>query len=104
TRNPDGIARGLQALLMRGGGITGGAWADHLFIVGGNYTRRSTRQQQRAERLREQIARDTAGKSGADKAYAALSSYARAAQEQEADVRAEAVADDQQESADGLHS
>lgn len=35
TRSPDGIARGLEALLSRGGGIRGGAWADHLFVVGG---------------------------------------------------------------------
>jgi len=35
TRNPDGIARGLQALLTRGGGIRGGEWANHLFVVGG---------------------------------------------------------------------
>lgn len=38
TRNPDGIARGLQGLLARGGGIRGGAWADHLFVVGGGVT------------------------------------------------------------------
>ena len=35
TRNPDGVARGLQGLLSRGGGIRGGAWAEHLFVVGG---------------------------------------------------------------------
>jgi Zn-dependent protease with chaperone function len=35
TRNPDGVADGLAGLLARGGGIRGGAWADHLFVVGG---------------------------------------------------------------------
>lgn len=35
TRNPDGLARALQSLAQRGGLVTGGRWASHLFIVGG---------------------------------------------------------------------
>jgi Zn-dependent protease with chaperone function len=35
TRNPDAVAGGLRGLTSRGGGMRGGAWADHLFVVGG---------------------------------------------------------------------
>ena len=35
TRYPDGLARGLRGLAQRGGGIRGGGWAAHLFVIGG---------------------------------------------------------------------
>lgn len=35
TRNPDGMAKALAELSARGGGVPGGAWASHLFVVGG---------------------------------------------------------------------
>ncbi|HET8624514.1 MAG TPA: hypothetical protein VFM14_13205 [Gemmatimonadales bacterium] len=34
TRNADGVARGLRALAVRGGGIPGGNWAAPLFVIG----------------------------------------------------------------------
>jgi Zn-dependent protease with chaperone function len=34
TRNPDGVARGLRALAVRGGVIPGGSWAAPLFVIG----------------------------------------------------------------------
>jgi Zn-dependent protease with chaperone function len=109
TRNPDGIARGLQELLTRGGGITGGAWADHLFIVGGS-TVRTRRHERRSEALRQQIERDTAGKKGASRLFAAINSQYQVSQERRAEILAEAEREerteqeDRQESTDGLHS
>jgi hypothetical protein len=34
TRNPDGVARGLRAVALRGGLIPGGSWAAPLFVLG----------------------------------------------------------------------
>jgi hypothetical protein len=34
TRNPDGVARGLASLALRGGVIPGGGWAAPLFVIG----------------------------------------------------------------------
>lgn len=81
TRNPDGIARGLEGLLSRGGGIRGGAWADHLFVVGGDVRDRTrgTRADvppEVAEVLSE-IERETAGKTGADLLSARMKAGAR---------------------------
>ncbi|MCC6178757.1 MAG: M48 family metalloprotease [Chloroflexi bacterium] len=54
TRNPDGIARGLSELLMRGGGIPGGEWASHLFVVGGGLAARRE-DAELAARLRQEM-------------------------------------------------
>jgi Zn-dependent protease with chaperone function len=72
TRNPDGIARGLQGLLARGGGIRGGAWADHLFVVGGGVTDRARAQQEDIAELHAEVERESAGKSGVDRVAARL--------------------------------
>ena len=77
TRNPDGIARGLQGLLARGGGIRGGAWADHLFVVGGSVTDRHRETQAVIEEMREAVERESAGKSGAEGVAARLRAGAR---------------------------
>ena len=72
TRNPDGIARGLQGLLARGGGIRGGAWADHLFVVGGGVTDRERARQVDVAELRAEVERESAGKSGVERVAARL--------------------------------
>jgi hypothetical protein len=73
TRNPDGIARGLEGLLARGGGIRGGAWADHLFVVGGGVTRRAREYEEKfVAELREEVARAGDGTSGLDRMAAQL--------------------------------
>ena len=72
TRNPDGIARGLQGLLARGGGIRGGAWADHLFVVGGGVTDRARAREAEIAELRAEVERESAGKSGVDRVAARL--------------------------------
>jgi Zn-dependent protease with chaperone function len=73
TRNPDGIARGLEGLLARGGGIRGGAWADHLFVVGGGVTRRAREYEEKSvAELREEVARAGDGTSGLDRMAAQL--------------------------------
>ena len=77
TRNPDGIARGLQGLLARGGGIRGGAWADHLFVVGGSVTDRHRETQAVIEEMHEAVERESAGRSGVDGVAARLRAGAR---------------------------
>lgn len=72
TRNPDGIARGLAALLARGGGIRGGAWADHLFVVGGDVTDRARARAEDVAELQAEIDRESAGRTGADRIAARL--------------------------------
>jgi hypothetical protein len=72
TRNPDGIARGLEGLLARGGGIRGGAWADHLFVVGGGVTQRAREHEEMLSELRAEVARESEGKSGVDRVAARL--------------------------------
>ncbi|MCC7368562.1 MAG: M48 family metalloprotease [Chloroflexi bacterium] len=72
TRNPDGIARGLQGLLARGGGIRGGAWADHLFVVGGAVTDRHRVNQEVVQELQAEVERESVGKSGAERVAARL--------------------------------
>ena len=72
TRNPDGIARGLQGLLARGGGIRGGAWADHLFVVGGGVTDRARAREADVAELQAEVERESAGKSGVDRMAARL--------------------------------
>jgi Zn-dependent protease with chaperone function len=72
TRNPDGIARGLQGLLARGGGIRGGAWADHLFVVGGGVTDRARAREADIAELRAEAERESEGTSGLDRMAARL--------------------------------
>ena len=67
TRNPDGIARGLQGLLARGGGIRGGAWADHLFVVGGGVTDRARAREADVAELQAEVERESGGTSGVDR-------------------------------------
>jgi Zn-dependent protease with chaperone function len=70
TRNPDGLARGLQALALRGGPIPGGHWAAHLFIVGPETTQEhmTAAQIQHLMRVRQQ----TSGQPLADQVRAAM--------------------------------
>lgn len=96
TRNPDGIARGLQGLLARGGGIRGGAWADHLFVVGGNVTDRHRETQAVMEEMHEAVERESAGKSGAEGVAARLRAGARYRQRLAAQADA-STTDDQSE-------
>jgi Zn-dependent protease with chaperone function len=72
TRNPDGIARGLQGLLARGGGIRGGAWADHLFVVGGSVTDQARMRDAEMAELRAEIERESAGKSSVERMAVSL--------------------------------
>jgi Zn-dependent protease with chaperone function len=95
TRNPDGIARGLQGLLARGGGIRGGAWADHLFVVGGGVTDRARAQQEDLAELQAEVERESAGTSGADRVVARLRAGNRYRQRLLAE--ADSMADDESE-------
>jgi hypothetical protein len=90
TRNPDGIARGLEGLLSRGGGIRGGAWADHLFVVGGGVKRE--RPPEVAEMLAE-IERESAGKRGPDLLAARMRAGVRYRQRLAASTEAQAQAE-----------
>ena len=72
TRNPDGIARGLQGLLARGGGIRWGAWADHLLVVGGGVTEGARAREKDVAELRAEVERESAGTSGVDRMAARL--------------------------------
>jgi Zn-dependent protease with chaperone function len=67
TRNPDGVARGLEGLLSRGGGIRGGAWADHLFVVGGGNRGRSAAVEAEVAAMQAEVERESAGKSTAER-------------------------------------
>jgi Zn-dependent protease with chaperone function len=96
TRNPDGIARGLQGLLARGGGIRGGAWADHLFVVGGSVTDRHRETQAMIEEMRETVERESAGTFGSEGVAARLRAGARYRQRLAAHAGA-ASADDESE-------
>lgn len=94
TRNPDGIARGLQGLLARGGGIRGGAWADHLFVVGGAVTDRHRDTQAVIEEMRAEVERESEGKSGVDQVAARLRAGARYRQRLEAAADASSPSDE----------
>jgi Zn-dependent protease with chaperone function len=72
SRNPDGIARGLEGLLARGGGIRGGAWADHLFVVGGRVTDRKRANDEDVAKMLAEVERESAGRSGAERMAARL--------------------------------
>jgi Zn-dependent protease with chaperone function len=67
TRNPDGVARGLEGLLSRGGGIRGGAWADHLFVVGGGRRERPAAVEAEVAAMAAEVERESAGKSAAER-------------------------------------
>ena len=59
-------------MLARGGGIRGGAWADHLFVVGGGVTDRERARQVDVAELRAEVERESAGKSGVERVAARL--------------------------------
>lgn len=95
TRNPDGIARGLEALIRHGGGIRGGAWAEHLFVVGGRVTdraRRHERYEAELAALRAEIEREAAGQPAPERVVARLRAANRVRQQLAAE--AEAAADE----------
>lgn len=94
TRNPDGIAQGLQGLMARGGGIRGGAWADHLFVVGGGVTNEARVNEAVMEQLRAEAEAEGEGKSTPERIAARL----RAGQKYAAHVRAESEASEAKDS------
>ena len=58
TRNPDGLASGLMALVRRGGIIPGGKWAAPLFVTGGSFVTVPTGELQRQQTLARARGRD----------------------------------------------
>jgi Zn-dependent protease with chaperone function len=94
TRNPDGIARGLQGLLARGGGIRGGAWADHLFVVGGGVTDQARAREGEIAVLQAEVEQESAGKSGVERVASRLRAGDRYRQRLLAEDEASRMADE----------
>jgi Zn-dependent protease with chaperone function len=88
TRDPGGIAEGLQGLLARGGGIKGGAWAEHMFVVGGSVTDRARANERTVAELQAEIERESAGRSGVERVAARLRAGDRYRQRLQAEAAA----------------
>jgi Zn-dependent protease with chaperone function len=84
TRNPDGVARGLEGLLSRGGGIRGGAWADHLFVVGGGRSAQPAAVEAEVAAMMAEVERESAGKSTVERLAARARAGSRYRQRLEA--------------------
>jgi len=64
TRNPDGLANGLSALIARGGIIPGGKWAAPMFVVGGSVRTAPASELQRQRIAERKLALDPDGNAG----------------------------------------
>ena len=80
------MARGLEGLLSRGGGIRGGAWADHLFVVGGGVTDRKRVNEAVLAEMRAEVERESAGKSGTERLVARMRAGSKYAHRLRADA------------------